>query len=136
MATDAGRPVYAIPGPIDRPQSEGCHELIRNGATLVTKPEHILTDFQELPLLSRDPHSNQKPLPKKSPLAEREQPKPQLTETEATIYQKLEGSELTIDRIAELANLPVHIVSATLLGMEMKGLVTQRAGQKYLRRFN
>ena len=50
MATESGRPVYAIPGPIDRPQSEGCHDLIREGATLVTRPDQILEDLQELPL--------------------------------------------------------------------------------------
>lgn len=55
QAVEQGRLVYAVPGPIDRPHSEGCHELIRDGATLVSKPQHITDDMgwnrrEELPL--------------------------------------------------------------------------------------
>lgn len=35
-ARQLGRPVMAVPGPVTSAMSEGCHDLIRNGADLVT----------------------------------------------------------------------------------------------------
>lgn len=40
-ALEMGRPVGAVPGAITAPTSAGCHELIRNGGTLVARTSHI-----------------------------------------------------------------------------------------------
>ncbi|MDY5589469.1 MAG: DNA-processing protein DprA, partial [Arcanobacterium sp.] len=40
-ALEIGRPVGAVPGLIDAPQSAGCHELIRHNGTLVASVAHI-----------------------------------------------------------------------------------------------
>ena len=37
------RPVMTVPGPITSASSAGCHRLIRDGATLVTSAEDVLT---------------------------------------------------------------------------------------------
>lgn len=42
LAAEQGREVYAIPGSIHHPGARGCHQLIREGATLVESVEHIL----------------------------------------------------------------------------------------------
>lgn len=42
LAAEQGREVYAIPGSIHHPGARGCHQLIRDGATLVESIEHIL----------------------------------------------------------------------------------------------
>jgi DNA processing protein len=42
LASDAGREVFAIPGSIHNPMARGCHQLIRDGATLVQDPAQIL----------------------------------------------------------------------------------------------
>ena len=39
FAKAAGRPVYAVPGPIDAPLHAGCHALIRRGAHLLTRAD-------------------------------------------------------------------------------------------------
>ena len=44
-ALDQGREVFAVPGLMDDPLSEGCHCLIKNGAKLVTSVEDILQEF-------------------------------------------------------------------------------------------
>lgn len=49
-AADQNRRVFALPGAVDRPHSSGCHELIRNGATLVTCARDVLEEFEWLPL--------------------------------------------------------------------------------------
>ena len=42
LAAEQGREVYAMPGSIHHPGARGCHQLIRDGATLVETVEHIL----------------------------------------------------------------------------------------------
>lgn len=41
LAVDLGREVMAVPGPVDRPESRGCNELIRAGATLVWHADQV-----------------------------------------------------------------------------------------------
>src|SRR5690606_23626982 len=42
LAAEQGREVYAIPGSIHHPGARGCHQLIRDGAVLVERIDHIL----------------------------------------------------------------------------------------------
>ena len=44
QAADMGREVFAVPGPVDRPESAGCHHLIRQGAALL----ETVADVHEL----------------------------------------------------------------------------------------
>lgn len=46
---DHGRPVFAVPGRVDNPQSAGPHKLIREGAVLTTCLEDILHGLDPLP---------------------------------------------------------------------------------------
>jgi DNA processing protein len=41
LAVDLGREVFAVPGPVDRGESLGCHELIRSGATLLWQADQV-----------------------------------------------------------------------------------------------
>ncbi|WP_246189144.1 DNA-processing protein DprA [Pandoraea anapnoica] len=42
LAGELGRDVLAVPGSIHSPHSQGCHVLIRDGATLVASPDDVL----------------------------------------------------------------------------------------------
>ena len=45
-ALDQGRDVYAVPGPIDAPQSQSCNELIAKGeAALLTSPTVLVREY-------------------------------------------------------------------------------------------
>ena len=48
QAADQGRNLYAIPGPIDRPTSQGGNRLIQQGAKLVMSVDDILEDVHTL----------------------------------------------------------------------------------------
>ncbi len=45
LAADQGREVFALPGVVNNPLSAGCHQLIREGATLVTSAQEILEEL-------------------------------------------------------------------------------------------
>ena len=42
---ELGREIFAVPGRIDDPLSEGCNDLIRSGAGLAAGPADILNEF-------------------------------------------------------------------------------------------
>ena len=51
LAGEQGRTVFAVPGRIDQPTSAGCHQLIRDGAALVTCVDDILSELSHFPAL-------------------------------------------------------------------------------------
>ncbi|MFC7338272.1 DNA-processing protein DprA [Haloferula chungangensis] len=128
LATEYGRPVYAVPGPIDRPSSAGCNRLIRDGATLLTDASELLDDLGSL-------NFSKVPRPTTKPDTPEEKPDlPTLTEDEQTILTALGSDESPIDRLIDLTNLPPATVSATLLKLEMKRLVRPLPGFRYIKR--
>ena len=122
LASEYGKPVFAVPGPIDKPSSAGCNQLIRDGATLVADASHILDDLGELPFA------------RKASVAEPAESLPELPEEEAKVYQFVSSDEQAVDRIIELSGLPAHVVTATLMKLEMRRLVRAFPGFRYARR--
>ena len=45
-AAEQGRDVYAVPGPVDAPCSEGCNRLLQDGAGAVTRGWDVLSDLR------------------------------------------------------------------------------------------
>ena len=45
LTSEQGKQVFAIPSHIDNNNAEGCHHLIREGATLIYHPEQVLEDI-------------------------------------------------------------------------------------------
>jgi DNA processing protein len=120
LATEYGKPVFAVPGQIDKPTSAGCNQLIRDGATLVMDAAHILDDLGELPL---SPKSHPTPAPP-----------PDLPEEEAKVFAAVTADDDPVDRIIEKTGLPAHVVTATLMKLEMRKLVRAFPGFRYARR--
>ncbi|GAA0324413.1 DNA-processing protein DprA [Psychrobacter aestuarii] len=46
LSNEQGKQVFAVPSHIDNVNAEGCHHLIREGATLIYHPQHIIEDLQ------------------------------------------------------------------------------------------
>lgn len=122
LATEMGKPIYAVPGPIDRPTSAGCNHLIREGATLVTKAEDILDDMSALPLLE---------IPQSEPIDSSMRDLATLTELEILIYENLSAEEITIDQLISKTKLKIPALLPALLTLEMKKIITQLPGPRY-----
>ncbi|XTZ38818.1 DNA-protecting protein DprA [Salmonella enterica] len=117
-ALDQGREVFALPGPIGSPGSEGPHWLLKQGATLVTSAEEILENLRYG--LSWLPEPYEKTI--YSPDQE-EVPLP-FPELLANV-----GDEVTpVDVVAERAGQPVPVIAAQLLELELAGWIAAVPG--------
>lgn len=114
LAGDYGREVLAVPGSTLAGRHAGCHQLLRDGATLVESPADILAAMRwqgGTGSLRVD----------YAPADERE----------AGILQKLDGTILHIDALAEHCGLTVSELSPILLGLELLGVVDALPGSRY-----
>jgi len=119
QALEQGRQVFAVPGRIDNPLAQGCHQLIKDGAKLVEGVEDILAELEFL-------------IPKEQVAAPRPLPA-HLPEEEAKVYAAIEMDETPIDVIAQRSGLAAGTVSSALLRLEMRKLVRQLPGKLFVR---
>lgn len=129
LAGELGKPVYAVPGQIDRPASAGCNALIREGATLVTGGQDILDDISVLPL----------GLPGDAPRVAAQGGSDVgcvsgLGEAERSLVEVLAGEALGIDEILSVSGLPLSEVNATLLKLEIHGLIQRLPGERFTKK--
>lgn len=117
FAADQGRDVYAVPGSALSANSAGCHELIRNGAALVTSGTQIL---ESLDIVAEQAHRQSRMV-----LPE--------TDTERILYAIVGAIPRHVDELAHESGLAIHVAGGTLLAMELKGLVRQSGAQHYVR---
>ncbi|MGN1267644.1 MAG: DNA-processing protein DprA, partial [Dorea sp.] len=48
MALEQGKDIYALPGPVTSPLSQGCHRLISQGAGILISPQELLKNMNLL----------------------------------------------------------------------------------------
>ena len=120
FAGEQGRLIYAVPGRIDQVTSAGCHQLIRDGATLLTSVDDILSELSYLDGL-RPSAIPDKP---GAPVA----PAGRLTADESVVYDCFRGGAvMNSDALAAQTGLPMDRLSATLMLLELKRLIAKRA---------
>lgn len=126
------REVFAIPGSIHNPLARGCHQLIRQGATLVETAQDIVDQLAGLLSYKRQEIKSAKALQPElfaEPVADDE---PLLSADEQGLLQALGYDPLPVDLLAERTGLDVGNLSAQLIGLEIKGLI-QQVGACYQR---
>lgn len=115
-ALEQNREVFAVPGNISSPNSKGTNELIKKGAKLVQKSDDIIEELA--PLL-------------KGFIRQKKKNNVELTEEEKEICNKLTSEPRHIDEIARGSDLPIQKVLSILLGLELKGVVSQSDGKRF-----
>ena len=120
FALEQGREVFAVPGNINSAKSRETNRLIKTGAVLVDGPESIVNE------LSASVQGFLKQVqPKTSDPSD-------LTANEQKIISHVMQEEKHIDFIIENSRLSPAEVSATLVELELKGLVRQLEGKFFI----
>jgi DNA processing protein len=116
FAADQGREVFAVPGNITAPGSQGTNRLIQDGAQPLLNPEQILESL-ELTMVAEH-RTARVILPADA--------------VETQLLEVLSLEPLHIDEIRTRTEIPIDKVTATLALMELKGMVRQVGGMNYI----
>ena len=116
-ALEQGRDVFAVPGSIFSPQSEGPNTLIRDGARPVLTANDLLEELHFGSI------AEQKAMRETLPA----------DETEAALLRLIGAEPVHLDELGRAAGLPIAAVSSALTMLELKGLVRQVGSLQYVR---
>lgn len=118
-AYEQGKDVFALPGNVDDPRNQGCHDLIRDGAVLVESAEHIMME------LGIDPEMKK--------TAQASIQLESFNDDERKLIEILSLQPKHVDQVIKESGLPSHKVSCTLTMLEMRGVVKRVPGNSYVR---
>lgn len=121
-ALEQGREVFAVPGNVGFPTSQGTNRLIKQGAKLVERVQDILEEI--LPQWKGQNGTDGKV---------DDRPRPTLNEEERLIFSLLGSEPVHIDRLITQSHWDASRVSRVLLNLELAGLITQLAGKQFIR---
>jgi len=116
FAAEQGRDVFAVPGSILMRGSAGTNALIQNGARVVLDVADILEELN-LTMVAEQAEARQV-LPADA--------------TEAALLAHLSEEPIHVDELQRQVGLPIAQVTSTLALMELKGMVRQAGGMKYV----
>jgi len=110
LAMDQGRDVYALPGHLDEALSQGCNQLIRQGAGIITSEEELLEDLKIEGLIKDKKDKAEKIF---------------LEKEELLVYSDLDFIPKSLEEINNRVNLPRHMVLKSIIGLKSKGMVEE-----------
>jgi DNA processing protein len=117
FANDFGRDVFAVPGSVRSELSDGCHELLRDGAILCRGAEDVLSEI--FPSLGGTAVARNVP--------------ESLSGDAAQVWKSMAGEEAwSADDLAEINSLPVANLLAVLFDLEARGLLRTLPGGLYV----
>lgn len=116
LAAEQNREVFAVPGSINNPKVTGCHNLIHQGAKLITSLADIL---DELPcLLSHEEKCEHKISHEPT----------ESIKLQDTLLECIEFEVTSIDQVVIRSGSSVEVVQERLIMLELAGLITSVAG--------
>lgn len=144
-AANQGRQVFAIPGHIYSTFHQGCHQLIREGATLIDHPQQVIEDLSTFRPLNLQPsvaHPQQFSAMPAMPRMNNSQAKPLAREQSANpkhvpahvrhVYDALDFVGVDVDALAQRLKMPIQELNIALVELELLDLCQQHGG-RYIR---
>jgi DNA processing protein len=124
LALEQGREVFAVPGSIHNPLSQGCHRLIRDGAKLVEIVDDILEEISPIQSALIPPRCVQ---PRSGNIPEA------LDADGKLLLHNIGMQPVGVDTLVQETGLSVGAITASLLILELGGFVEQLPGGEYRR---
>jgi DNA processing protein len=149
LTSEQGKQVFALPSHIDNKNAEGCHHLIREGATLIYHPDQVISDVN----VQLDFSTNQSSLtaPSKPSTPRRSSPQSAADKTSSThsmpahtsspikvpehlssIYGLLDWHGQDLDALLIASKLTAPQLISQLMELELLGAIDVQGG-RYLR---
>ncbi len=126
FAGEQGRLLFAVPGRIDQPSSAGCHQLIRDGAILLTSVDDLLSELNYLDGL------RPAPIAPASPAGASSNDDSGFSEGERAVLAAFSGGAmLSLDELAGHTRRSPADLSAALMMLELKRRVVKRADGRF-----
>ncbi len=117
-AMEQNRDLFVVPGRVDSEASQGCLDLIRDGATLIRNVDDVLESLGPLTTPVRT-----------APQETVHQPRElQLSDQERTVLNAITVEPLSIDQVLRAFEMESSRVLATLTVLEMKKLIRRLPG--------
>lgn len=134
-ASEQGREVFAIPGSIHNPLAKGCHQLIRQGAKLIDKAEHIIEELA--PQLEQRLITANQPSQTALPLMSDKTAEPDtissLDDDQRLVLETMGYDPISIDQLVIQTGLTAEALSSILLLLELNGFIAAGGRGNYTR---
>lgn len=118
FALEQGKSVYALPGRVGDPLSEGCNWLIAQGAGVAVSPEILLEELQIPPVFIEEIH-------KKNHF--------RLERRKEMVYSCLGLQPKSLSSLLEQIPLSVEEIGAILIELELDGLIKEPMKNYYVK---
>jgi DNA processing protein len=132
-ALEQGREVMAVPGPIGSPASEGTNQLIKDGARMVTSAADVIEELRGVGGGWRPPHVEEVRAGEDAAAGRGRPALELLTAAEERVLASLSPVPIHIDDLVRGSGLPPPTALATLLELELRGLVRAAPGKRFSR---
>lgn len=154
-ALEQDRDVFAVPGALDAPMSQGTNLLIQQGAKLVTCGRDILEEYWDLfpeklsrarPLSPEAAKERLEQVKRTTPVREEKQEPKQperefiprakqqemFTDDELSILSTLGQQERTVDQVVELTQMSARRVLSAMTMLQVRGLAEEKPGGRFV----
>lgn len=134
-ALNQGREVLAMPGSVKNPQVNGCHTLIKEGGILATGADDILAalEFKLRPLLGVENRPTVRSPRSTASTTDKNRTVEGTSEAATGLLEKLGYNPTSVDELVHRCKISAPTVTALLLQLELKGLVSQDISGRYVR---
>lgn len=113
LSAEFAREVFALPGQINSPVSRGSHDLIRDGARLITCADDVLEDLGLVRATAGAASDSV------------------LDPDECRVMGFVEAAPIILDQIARRCGMPASTAMSVLARLELKGLVSRHPGGRF-----
>lgn len=145
LTAEQGKQVFALPNRIDNPLGEGCHHLIREGATLVYHPKQIIEELspilsapstfsappsvfkEQKPSATKPLSANKPPSVTKLPTATK--PIDDIAPHLKAVFDLIDDTPKDLDTLVNDSGLEIATLLVQLTELELLGAITQLGGR-------